>query len=231
MAIRTLRHAESLDAIWEELVYTEARLMKDEHAKDLAAHFASLLKRWEKVQQGQRAAWREEIVAQAWVDAEDDALDDTVETVGRALLAADGYDRKAPRFKRYFPKAPNAVMRFGLESELALVRAWPDSLRGEREDELQALGPRVARDVQDGEAAVAARTAAAAGRADHRVREIVRFVDDVNGARRSAYGELIQRAQKKGLPADWPSRFFRRGSYDAPARPPAGPAEPAPPNE
>ncbi|MSP59784.1 MAG: hypothetical protein EXR72_05475 [Myxococcales bacterium] len=47
------------------------------------------------------------------------------------------------------------------------------------------------------------------------MRDIVRLIDDVNGARRSTYGELIKRGEKRKLPVDWPNRFFRRGSYEA----------------
>jgi hypothetical protein len=223
MTIRQISPDESLQSIWEELVYTEARLLNDPQAQKLAADFSGLLKRWAKVSAGQLAVWRDEIVAQAGVDAADDDLDEQVDEIDHALLHLDR-DRGSPRYRRYFSKPRNEIVRMGLETELDRVRAWPPSLAGEPEKELKGLGKQLGKSLAAGDEAVKERRAAAGATADHRVRKIVSFVDEVNGVRQSTYGELIKRGQAKKLPKGWAERFFRRtqrakanGSAEVPA--------------
>jgi hypothetical protein len=211
MAINTIQYDDSLDHIWSVLVYEEARLLKDQNASDLAAEAGALVERWAQVNAGQRSAWRAEIVAQAGVDAEDDLIDDTIGQLDNELLRTFR-DRDAPQRKRYFRKARHEIVRLGLESQLEVVRAWPASLKSEGEAALQALGARLEEDIARGDVAVEERQRAAAATADQRVREIVRFVDDINAARRTRYGLLIQRAEERRLPKDWPGRFFKKGT-------------------
>jgi len=211
MAIRTIEHDASLDEIWNILVWEEARLTKDKNASDLAPEVAEHITRWKAVENGQREAWRAEIIAQAAVSAGDDDLDDTTAAIDRSLLHVVG-ERGAPRYVRYFKKTRSDITRLGLESQLGAVREWPASLKTEAEADLQALGARLDANVADGDAAITSRRTSAAATADHRVREIVRFIDDVNAARRTRYGLLIQRGETLGLAKDWPNRFFKRGS-------------------
>lgn len=211
MAINTIQYDDSLDHIWSVLVYEEARLLKDRNASDLAAEAGALVERWAQVYAGQRSAWRAEIVAQAGVDAENDLLDDTIGQLDSELLRSFR-DREAPQRKRYFKKARHEIARLGLKSELDVVRTWPASLKSESEAALQALGARLEEDIARGDAAVEERQRAAAATADQRVREIIRFVDDINAARRIRYGLLIQRAEERQLPKDWPGRFFKKRS-------------------
>ncbi|MBI4957485.1 MAG: hypothetical protein HY908_36090 [Myxococcales bacterium] len=210
MTIRTLQHEESLETVRDELVYTDARLKKSKHTKPHVGALADLLTRWQTVFVGQLGVWDAQTVAQAGVDAVDDDLDDLVDDTDRALRQIVKDDRGSARYRRYFPEAPSALARLGLESELDRVRTWPGSLGSEPEDALKTLAPAVAASVAEGDAAVAERRAAAAAGADQRVRDIVRLVDDVNAARRSLYGTLIQLAEAQHLASDWPRRFFRR---------------------
>lgn len=209
MTIRTIWQNASLDSIWEDLVFSESRMLHDLNAADLAPSMAELVERCEVVRGGQYASWRAEIVAQAGVAAADDELDDTVDTIDGAIQHAEGRDRSAPRYKRYFGVAPSAIIRLGLESEMGKVRSWPESLKSEPEKDLRKAGEALAKNVQAGDAALALRRKAAAERADHRVREIVRLIDDVNAARLSIYGTLVNRAAELKLAKDWPNRFFR----------------------
>jgi hypothetical protein len=227
MTINTIRYEDSLDTLWSTLVYEEARLLQDKNASDLAPEAGALVERWAAVDAGQRSAWRAEIVAQAGIDAGDDALDDTVDEIDNELLRVVR-DRDAARRKRYFKKNRHEIVRLGLESELQEVRAWPASLKTEPEPALQALGARLEGDIALGDTAVAERQRAAASTADHRVREIVRFVDDINASRRARYGLLIQRAEQRGLPPDWPGRFFKK-STQGPKKVKTGPATPEQP--
>ncbi|MFO0618402.1 MAG: hypothetical protein U0414_37760 [Polyangiaceae bacterium] len=160
---------------------------------------------------GQREAWRAEIIAQAAVSAGADDLDDTTAAIDREFLHVAG-ERTSPRYVRYFKKTRSDITRLGLESQLDVVREWSPSLKTETEAELKDLGARLEANVAAGDTAVKDRRASAAATADHRVREIVRFIDDVNAARRTRYGVLIQRGESLGLAKDWPLRFFRRGA-------------------
>jgi hypothetical protein len=210
MGVRTIQQHESLDGVWEELVYTEARLLNEPLAKDLAKVFASLIARTEKTMKGQRDAWRSEIVAQAGVDATDDELDDCVSDLGVELSYLDGGKKSGARFKRYFGKAPSVVIRMGLASEVTAVEGWPSSLKKEGEPKLKSLGKRLDAILAAAKKVLGGRSDAANARADHRVKEIISLIDDVNGARVSAYGVLMQRGQKDGLAKDFAERFFRR---------------------
>jgi len=210
MAPRTLDYDMGMESLRTELVYSEARLLKDKNASDLAPVFKTLQDRQAKVAEGQRAAWREETIAEAGVDYADDTLDDRTIEVSEALLTVVKRNRESPRYTRYFKTPPNAVVRLGLESQLEAVAVWPDSLKGEAEDPVKEQGGLLEKDITDGRAAIEERNKAMAKRADHRVREIVRLVDDVNAARLSVYGQLVTRVDERKLPRTWPDRFFRQ---------------------
>jgi hypothetical protein len=204
-------YSDSLDTIWSQLVYTEARLLKDPRAKDLAPVITKMLDRWETVSAGQRTCWHHEIVAQAGVDYEDEQLDETVDDVDHAIIHIDR-DRESLRYRRYFPHGKAEIIRLGLETELDRVRTWPTQLGGESEKPLQKLGTRVATHLADGDAAVAERRDAVTATGTQRVREIVKLVEDVNGARRSLFGLLLQRGEEAKLDPSWAQGFFRKST-------------------
>ena len=209
MSFITIQYRDSLDLIWTFLTYEAARLAHDKDAIDFAPPALSLVEHWKTVLMGQRDTWAAEIHAQAGVDAGDNALDDTITALDKEMLRLVP-DREAPRRKRYFKKPRNEITRLGLESAIEYVRLWPESLKSEPEPSLQALGARLAEQIVAGDALVRERASALARTSDHRVREIVRFVDAINAERRVRYGLLIQRAHERGLPIDWPNRFFKK---------------------
>jgi hypothetical protein len=93
--------------------------------------FTQLRQRTEEVRGGQFGTWREEVVAQAAVNAADDALDDWVHELDVALKHLVAGDTESPRYRRYFSAAPSSLIRMGLETQLGRVRAWADSLSSE----------------------------------------------------------------------------------------------------
>jgi hypothetical protein len=220
MAIRTLSRDDSLSTLWEDLVYTEARLLNDPEAKDLAEPITSLIARVEAARTGQRSARRAEIIAQSAIDAADDRLDDLVAQVAQELLYLCGQNREDPRFKRYFPRPPSLLIKQGLQNEVESIRTWTPSLKSEPEASLQALGEQLEALLADARSALESRHEAAAHRMNHRIREIYALVDDINATRRSIYGILVQRGSEKKKPRDWPNRFFARGSRSTPSLPP-----------
>ncbi len=221
-SVRTIQHSESLDGVWEELIYSEARLLGDPLTRDLAPAFAERLATLETVRAGQYAVWRGEIVVQATVDTENLSLDGTTEGFGVKLFAAEDGKRGSARWKRYFPTSVSDTVKLALERQLARVRGWAASLRGEPEPELVAYADSFARHVVAGDAAVQGRIDAAAKRNDHRVREIVALIDDVNALRLGTLGRLLQRAVKNGKSREWAESFFRRSQRRAVATPDDG---------
>jgi hypothetical protein len=222
MPVRKIQHTESIDSVWQDLVYFHSRASAEPQAKDLAQLAEVLLTRGRQIREAQHDCWHAELVAQASVDRADDALDDLVAEVDEALYAICRRDRTLPRYRRYFPSAPSDLIRMGLERELPRVAPWAESLKSEPEAELAELGQRLDKMLIEGQSAVKQRAAAIAATADQRVRGIIPFIDDVNQALLSAYGMLVQRAAERNLPRDWAGRFFRhRVRREAPAAPAA----------
>lgn len=231
MGPRLIQYTDSFDVIWEELVYTEARLLADKNAKKLAPMVGELVARLEDARAGQYGAWRAEVVAQAHVDAADEALDACVVAVGAELARSDD-DRDAPRRKRYLgERTAKKVAAQGLESELGVVRAWPDSLATEEEPALQAQAEPLREAVAAGDAAVAERARAQNARRDFMARDKAKLVDAVNDLRTELHAELARKVVPLKLARGWPESFFRRGSNakaEKPEEKKAGEAKPAP---
>jgi hypothetical protein len=215
-----------MDSLWEELVFTEARLLGDENAKEFSPTIRQLMDRLERVRTGQVAAWREEIAAEAAVAEADDLLDDWVHALDVALLGILEQDTLSPRYRRYFSDAPSSIMRLRLESQIARVRCWAESLATEPERVLQDLGTRLRALMTKGNAALDRRRRAAAARQDHRVRNIKPMISDINDSRHALFGTLTKKAVDLHLPRPWPNRFFRQGARRAKpeSRPAATPA-------
>jgi hypothetical protein len=215
----------SLEAVANHLVYSSARLKHDPNARDLVPPMAALIERCTKLRVDQWATSVAETEAQAGVDAADDEVDTTVADL-ELVLYTELRDRSHPTYRRYFVEAPSRVIAMGLESELNRVRPWIAYLAAEPNPALQAFADRVRTAVADGDAALDARRQAAHARANLRAIDIQRFFDDVNGARRSLYAQLTQRAVERDLDRHWPDRFFRHQSRK-PSGGNSGPGAPA----
>jgi hypothetical protein len=211
--VRTIQLTESLDAIWEQLVYTEGRFLGDALTRDLAAAHADLLKTLETVRAGQHAAWRTEVVAQASANTHNGLLN-AATSFGSKLLAAVTGKRDHARRRRYFPDAVSDVVKLALGRHIERVRGWPSSLRGEPEP--SSFADCFEQHLEGG-GALRSRVDAASARSDQRVGEIVALVEDVNAARLSALGRLLQRAVKNDLSREWVESFFRRSQRRASA--------------
>jgi hypothetical protein len=214
MAIQTLTTDLSIDALKDENDYTRARLTFDADAKDLTAHVEALTARIKETRLGQWDVWEGEILAQARVDAANAALDDLTGDFARDLLYVVR-ERESPRFRRYFPVAPNEVIRLGLQSQLEKTRTWPAVLAAETDATLSAYAERFHAAIAEGDAALEARRQAATARATHRLDVILPLFDDVNAARQSLYGVLVQRGAERKRDRQWAASFFRRGARSA----------------
>jgi len=240
MSPRLIQYNDSLDVIWEEAVYTEARLLAEKRAAKLAPRMGAFVGKVEAVRAGQYGVWRGEVVAQAHVDAADEALDACVVAVGSELARSDD-DRGSPRRKRYLgDRTAKKVAAQGLESELTVVRAWPDSLVTEEEASLQAQAEPLREAVTAGDAAVAERAKAQSTRRDFMARDKAKLVDGLNDLRTELHAELARKVVPNKLARAWPDSFFRRGTSargaqgaeakggeEKPAPRPSAPAQPS----
>lgn len=212
MAPRLIQYDDSIDFIWQEVVYTEARLIADPTAADLAPRVASVFPKLDGVRAALLGVVRTEVVAQAQVDAADDQLDDVVTRVGKALDRVVDGDREDPRWNRYFANTtPRKVTVQALEAEVKTVRTWSASLKTEEERALQKLSEPMAQAVARGDEALAARTAAAGQRRDFNARDKAKLVDQLNNLRLDVHADLSKRVVPNKLDRAWPDGFFRKG--------------------
>lgn len=210
--VRTISPTEALSTVWEEVVYTEARLLNDPRTRDLAPGFGQLVESVLTAEANQRKVWRDEVVAQASCDTVNVDFDLTVESLGLQLFVVVNRDRKSALWRRYFPKTVHDVTRLALGRQVNQTRGWPSSLETEEDAALQAYAPQIAKLVADGDTALQSRVNAASRRADQRAREITDLVEDINALRTNTLGRLLQRAVKHKLPRDWAESFFRRAN-------------------
>lgn len=225
MPVAYVRESSSLAAHWEHIVYTLARLSAHPLGRPLVADFKALERRLESLEAAQRAKWRDEVVAQAAVDVVDDDLDDATRALSRELAYADG--AKSARTKRYFPKPVSRYTSLGLQSQVEAVGGWPQSLKSEPEPALKQLANRIVGIIEAAKRALTGRSDAAAARADHRVRDVLSFVEDHNRLRLATHAALTKAAADQGLARDFADRFFRRDVRASEAEAEA-PAEAAP---
>lgn len=215
MTIRLYVENDSIDSIWDDLVYLYVRLNSFVETKDLAPQILALITTSEDIWKGQRKAWREETEAQSGVDGINFRADNRTEDLHADLTSVN---RKHPqgekRQERYFPIAKSKIIEMALISQMKYIEDYAISLPKEAEPELQAHGKGFAEDAADGRAALTALATAVANRRDHRVKEIEKFRTTANETRTNVYGELLKRSQ--GKPKKWADSFFRKRTQNTP---------------
>lgn len=218
MPIRTIPATASLDSCWSEHTFTTA-MLSDPEAASVGAHFAFVDARLESLANGQKAKWRDEIIADAKVALADRTLDALTTKLSNELLHLDAGNRETPRFKLYFKKSPSLVTKLALRAQIELCQAWPQSLTTESEASLKALATEFTNVLAVGKAALDGREAAQLATAVHRAREILPFIDDFNAARQTVYGQLSSIAGQGRKPRGWAEGFFRVTHTEAPSEP------------
>ncbi|MBM4783169.1 MAG: hypothetical protein GQE15_36295 [Archangiaceae bacterium] len=218
MPIRTITTTASLDACWREHTFTTA-MLSDPDTASLASHFGFVDARIESLGAGQRAKWRDEVIADARVAQADRALDLLTNKLSSELLHLDGQNRDTPRFKLYFKKSPSLVTKLALAAQLEVCQNWPATLTTEPEASLKALATEFTNVIALGKGALQGREAAQVATAVHRAREILPFIDDFNAARQTVYGQLSSIAGQTRKPRGWAESFFRVAETEAPSEP------------
>jgi hypothetical protein len=211
MGLRKVYATQSLsDFIWYYLVYSEARLLNDENAKEYAAKITALIKEVEVTWQGQRTAWRAEIAAQAKVDAANYHLDHQTKRFARILLSQEdiALNTNHPRYKRYFSIALSRIVKLALEPQIKITRPWLESIKTEGEAAVRAFFDIFTGIVHSGEEALKNQEKATGARKDHRVRDINSLVKRINDTCQEIYGALKAKAPSLNLPPEWVDGFF-----------------------
>ena len=214
---RQILDNESLDTIWDELVYSNARLLYDEDTKDLAAPYQKLIGQVEDAWKEQRKVWQGETEAQANVDSINFRTDQR--TIDFAF-ALEGANRKHPqgeqRQARYFPISPSKIVANALEGQLPYMESFANSIPKEPEPELQSFGAGFLQDVSDAKAALAQKQKAADERRDNRVKTISVLITEINTVRENTHAELLKRRAPKQKSKEWPESFFRKQKKNNP---------------
>jgi hypothetical protein len=131
MPMRTLSEDESFDLIWDEMVFTEARLKGDSLTKELAPVVGGLIERIDGARTSQQRLRRDEVAAHAGVAAADNQLDDWIRAFDRTLGDVVRGDKQSSRYKRYFSNAPWTLSAWAWKASCrrcaAGRRRWPPS--------------------------------------------------------------------------------------------------------
>jgi uncharacterized protein (UPF0147 family) len=211
MGLRKFYSTQSLfNVVWLHLAYLASRLASDPRAAEYVPTATALLARVENAIIAQRVTRFGQIAAQAKIDYLNYTLDASVVRCSRVLLNLPDIDQDTdhPRYARYYKEPLSRITRLALEPELRIVRAWIESLRGEPEPEVQAFAEIFQDGVTAGEEALRQREGARAAKKDHRVREVIRLIDDINKDLKVIHSKLTAKAAEQKLGDDWADSFF-----------------------
>jgi hypothetical protein len=125
MSLCKVGYDEAIDAVWEELCFSESGLLAEKLTKELAAPFTERIEQVGKLRQEQWECWRSERRAASVLVKANYYLDISVDDVSRAKLNdlrnknrtwKDKTARTSPEYTGYFPIPPYAIIKLGVES-------------------------------------------------------------------------------------------------------------------
>jgi hypothetical protein len=215
MPIFLRRETTSVESLREELIFTEALLIYDEVARDLAPGFTALVNKSEQVWLEQRKTWREEAIARALASYRDYKLDHLTTRFHQILVrvledAGSREPTQEPRYRLYFPEALSRHLSCGLESQLERSRGWPAALRREPEQALKDFAALFEAELAAGGAALLELRSAQMKQKSYRAKEISALFEEANAERRALWGKLSAREVERRLPRGWAEQFFRK---------------------
>jgi hypothetical protein len=221
MAQKKVYVAEGPEAVRDQVIYSEGRLLYDEDAKDLAPPFTKLANDFDSITLGLWACWRAETLAQSQVDSVNYRMDRRVEKHAKALrFVTDNTPQGQATYNRYYEKLPpSRVIALSLEPEVKVVRDWLTALQSEKAPELQAFATGFVQDVSDGEAALRYRDESASSRRNYWTQVIATKVDELNKVRKETFGELSKRAASLNKEDGWAESFFKKQKKNAKEEP------------
>jgi len=212
---RTLAQCSSLVSFRSHLAFTLRRLEAHPLAESQAPIFKALLEAWPAVFQTELDLQDVADDAQVAVLAADEKLNRFADRVSKEVLTLVGEDRNHPMYRHYFGNKPVSIFKRPiLGGQLAAMRGWVTSLAASDSPVLQAIGVALAPVIEEADQAVLAKAEAEQAREAFRdLGARKRFVDEVNAARKGAYGALAKLPhQTLGLPSNFADGFFRRAA-------------------
>ena len=142
MAPSLIRQEQSLETVYEALVYTHLALQSDPGAKGHAKVFKTLLATdFPKVFAAERAARLRHVTALVEMSGADRQCDAWLDRFHNQLLTTTGNRKDVPTYTRYFGDAsPSVLKKPVLGHQLAVMASWVPSLVASSEPVLAGLG-------------------------------------------------------------------------------------------
>jgi hypothetical protein len=195
----------TFDEAEDEVMFTQAALKADPDAEDLLPMTGAWLGTIDMGRPADRAAWQAVANADAARVIANGRLDLTCTAFGDELYLAVRKDRTSSEWRQFFAAAVSVFVRQALARQVATVRSW---LQGSTHPVLENHRAELARwSTKADEALVATRGTALVRGTAHQARE--EMAEDLTRERDGLYVALVQRAEERRLPRDWPSLFFR----------------------
>ena len=222
----------SLLTYLDDLEFTEAALVADPLAADLAAAFEEEIGAWPEVFQKQRSARRAVVRADAMVAVLDGTLDRVTTRFGGQALVEASQDRKSAAFRKFFPTAPSEFIRGALRKQCERTRdvIVPEINKLPAGSPLRAFADPLLKGAKAAIAGLAAR-AKVQGEAATVGTDITEWKEGVNRLRTTTHAELVKIAVAQSLGRAWPEVFFRTAETalaEGDGGAPAAPVAPAP---
>jgi len=211
MAARTLSIRTALPVTLDEVRFTLSRFQAHPLGAPFVPIFQAIRNNWTTTYEKQLSLQEKLVDCRANVSVCDDACDDFAGRFSKAILTLVHDDRKHPLWTHYFGnKTLSAFRRPVLASQLKAMEAWIPSLQTSPHPTLKAMAPELEALMTRAKQAVTERDATRqALKQFNNIGERKQFIDQLNGARKKAHGELAQIAHETvGLPSDFADRFF-----------------------
>lgn len=195
----------TLDALEDEVIYTQSALRADPDATDLITLTADWFPQIDAVRAADRSL-RETIGnTDASRMVANQRLDSACIVFGRELLYDVGNDRSSPRWTQFFKVAPAQFVRQALSKQVTTIRGW---LAGATDPVLDAHRTTLSSWSTSADVALVNTQALATLRGQQwQLRS--QLTSTLTQSRDALHRMLAQRAQERKLDRDWPDVFFR----------------------
>jgi hypothetical protein len=194
---------------WADLIFHEAALLADDHAKHLATPVSDALDEFNTILKLDLDTRRGELKAGARASVADAHLNDALRKVHNATLFLVSQDRKKPEFKTLFSESIDKVIRYALKRQIDVaaeivaklaLKIYTDDFRTTHVGLLTPL-------INHGQGIVEEVRGAALARTEARL-DVRAWKENVNAIRLANYGELVAIAGRTGRKKDWAEAFF-----------------------
>lgn len=201
---RKLTADSTCEALEDEILFTDAALRADPDAADLATHSAECLPLVDEVRGKERSLRQTVANVNAARIISNIRLDQSCQSFGRALLFELDNDRTSPRWTQFFSVSPTQFNRQPLGDQVRKVKSWLSSMVDSVLDQYREV---LGRWTESADTALTDTEGLTGQRAQvKQARE--QLASTLTQKRDALHTQLVQRAQERGLPREWPDAFF-----------------------